>query len=74
MVTFQEIDDTLEELFLLLLAMGTFGLSFILIPKGRECTNSYIHNIYKYVDFYYVSKDSTRSKSSKKHVRIDKYS
>jgi len=52
----EKIDDTLLELFLILLAISTFGLAYVFIPnpeKERDLEGSYIHWLFKYFNFYY---------------------
>lgn len=48
------IDDTFEEIILLLLVVITFGMAFILCQKKRVYKWSYIHFLFKYIDFFDV--------------------
>ena len=52
--TFDKVDDTIEELYLLLLIIITGGAAYLLHDKKRVYENSYIHACFKFIDFFDV--------------------
>ena len=50
--TLDRIRETIEELFILLLIIGTLGLFLLVLCKRERTDNSYIHDLFVYLEDY----------------------